>query len=130
MILAADYGMGEAPNSEFRKRLGLEKVFAFQHLSTQKEPLRYNNKMRAYTMNKNFIMNKYFNMLKSGKLRLPRWEDFEDIAQDITNVIKEYDEEKNTEKFTNIGPDDFVHSSLFASVAAMILLPGIQENLD
>ena len=51
-LLASDYGMGEAPNSEFRNRLGLEKVWPFQHLPTQKEPVRYNPKMRAYTMNK------------------------------------------------------------------------------
>lgn len=113
--------MGEAPNSEFRKRLGVEKVLAFQHHGSQKEPIKFNGKMRAYTMNKNYIMNKYFEMLKGGKLRLPRWEDISDLATDARNVIIEYDEDRNTQKFTNVGPDDFVHSSLFASVAAIML---------
>lgn len=120
-ILAADYGMGEAPNSEFRNRLGPEKVLAFQHLPTQKEPIKYNAKMRAYTMNKNYIMNKFFEMLKKGKLRLPRWEDIDELARDVRNVIIEYDEKKNTQKYTNTGPDDFVHSTLFATVAAIML---------
>jgi len=112
--------MGEAPNSEFRKRLGVEKVLAFQHLGAQKEPIKYNAKMRAYTMNKNYIMNKYFELIKNGKLRLPRWEDISHLASDARNVIIEYDEDKNTQKFTNVGPDDFVHSSLFGSIAAIM----------
>lgn len=112
--------MGEAPNSEFRQRLGVEKVIAFQHLPTQKEPIKYNAKMRAYTMNKNYIMNKYFELLKNGKLRLPRWEDIKDLAHDIRNIIIEYDEVKNTQKFSNTGPDDFAHSSLYGVVAGIM----------
>ncbi len=39
MQLAADYGMGDAPNSEIRSRIGYQKVVAFQNLQTQKEEI-------------------------------------------------------------------------------------------
>jgi hypothetical protein len=120
-VLAADYGMGEAPNSEFRARLGPEKVLAFQHIHTQKEIFKYNSKMRAFTLNRNYVMTKYFDMLKRGHLRLPHWEDISDIAQDIRNVIIEFDEVKNTQKFVNTGPDDFVHATIFAVMSLMSL---------
>ncbi len=129
-LLASDYGMGEAPNSEFRNRLGLEKVWPYQHLPTQKEPVRYNPKMRAYTMNKNWVMNKFFTMLKKGKLRLPNYQDIEPMTTDIRNVIIEYDEDKNKEKYTNVGPDDFVHATLFGSMALMMLTDSLRENLQ
>lgn len=127
-ILASDYGMGEAPNSEFRKRLGVEKVFPFQHLPTQKEPMRYNPKMKAYTLNKTFVMNRFFKMVKSERLLFPKWEDFEVMSSDISNVIIDYNEEKNTEKFTNIGPDDFVHATLFATLGLVSLSSNFYED--
>ncbi len=130
ILLASDYGMGEAPNSEFRSRLGLEKVISFQHLPTQKEPIAYNPKMRAYTMNKTFIMNKFFKMIKTGKLKFPAYEDCANILADLRNVLIEYDEEKNTERYTNVGPDDFAHATIFAMVAGLILFEGMQENLS
>lgn len=130
ILLASDYGMGEAPNSEFRNRLGLEKVISFQHLPTQKEPMAYNPRMRAYTLNKTFIMTKFFKMIKSGKLKFPNYNECANILTDLRNVLIEYDEEKNTERYTNVGPDDFVHATIFASVAAMLLFEGAQENLS
>ena len=118
--LAADYGMGEAPNSEFRSRLGADKVIAYQHLNSQKQKVRWNQKMPAYTLNRNAIMNQFFKWLKKGKIVLPHWEDIHEIAHDIRNVIVEYDEDKNKTKYVNIGPDDFVHSTIFAMVSAMM----------
>ena len=132
ILLASDYGMGEAPNSEFRSRLGLAKVMPFQHLPSQKEPMRYNSKMMAYTLNKTNVMNMFFNMLKKGKLRLPKWASSEGIVSDIQNVIIEYDEEKNTQRYTNIGPDDYVHATLFACMAGMFTFEDdrLRENLS
>lgn len=120
-VLAADYGMGEAPNSEFRDRLGPEKVLAFQHIHTQKDIFKYNGKMRAFTLNRNYVLTKFFEMVKKGHLRFPHWEDFGHMAQDVRNIVIEYDEKKNTQKFVNIGPDDFVHASVYAIMALMSL---------
>jgi len=122
--LAADYGMGEAPNSEIRSKVGHQKVIAFQHLPTQKEKIRWNPKMPAYTMNRNQVMNELFQEIKNGNMVLPRWEDFEPFRDDFLNVQMEFDEEKNSMKYISIGPDDAVHSTLFCQVA-LDLMHGI-----
>lgn len=124
--LAADYGMGEAPNSEIRSRIGYNKVIAFQHLPTQKEKIRWNPKMPAYTLNRNQVMNEFFQVIKNRKLVLPRWEDFEPFRDDFLNIQMEFDEEKNNMKYTSIGPDDAVHASLYAQVA-LDLMHGIAK---
>ena len=69
-------------------------------------------------------------MLKKGKLRLPKYEDIESFATDLRNVVIEYDEDKNTEKYTNVGPDDFTHATLFGSMALMMLSDNLRENLQ
>lgn len=122
--LAADYGMGEAPNSEIRSRLGFNRVIAFQHLPTQKERIRWNPKMPAYTLSRNQVMNDFFKTIKDGNLVLPRWEDFEPFKDDFLNVQMEFDEDKNSMKYISIGPDDAVHSSLFCKVS-LDLMHGI-----
>lgn len=119
--LAADYGMGEAPNSEFRDKLGIEKVITYQHLFSQKEMIRWNPKMPAYTLNKNTVLTQFFKWIKQGKIKFPRWEDFSTFEPDLRNVILEFDEEKNTTRYTNVGPDDFVHATVFAMMSAMML---------
>jgi len=35
-MIGADYGLGEAPNAEIKKRLGQDKLVAYQHVPNQK----------------------------------------------------------------------------------------------
>lgn len=123
-ILAADYGMGEAPNSEFRRRLGYNKVIPFQHMANQKQKLLWNNKMPAYTTSKNGIMTEFFQRIKMGEYVFPHYSTFETFVDDLMNVQNEFDETLNKMKFINIGPDDFAHATIFASVAAELLSAG------
>jgi len=115
--LAADYGMGEASNSEIRSKVGFQRVIAFQHIPSQKEKVRWNNKMPAYTLNRNQVMTEFFARVKKGKLKFPRFEDTKSFANDMLNVQMEFDEERNTMRYITIGPDDFVHACIFALVA-------------
>jgi hypothetical protein len=66
-------------------------------------------------------MNKFFDLVKKGKLKFPSWDTFYPFAADIQNVIVEFDEEKNTTKYSNIGPDDFVHSTVFSMISTLIV---------
>jgi len=115
--LAADYGMGEAPNAEIRSRIGDDKVVAFQHNATQKEFCKYNHKLPAYIINRTQSMLMLFNMLKKRKVVLPKWEYSKPFADDIMNIQAEYNEEQTTMKYINIGPDDFFHATLYAILA-------------
>ena len=119
--IAADYGMGEASNSEFRRRLGVDKVIAFQHLPNQKEIVRWNPKLPAYTLNRTQIMADIFSEMQRGNFELPAWDDDTDrFMQDILNIQIDYKEESNIMRYENIGPDDFFHATLFATVAARL----------
>jgi hypothetical protein len=115
--IAADYGMGEAANSEIRSRIGYEKVIAFQHLQTQKEKVRWNTKMPAYTLARSQVLDDLFSMIKKREIKFPRWDEMRHFADDFLNVQIEYDEDRNTAKYINIGPDDAVHALCFALVS-------------
>ena len=118
--VAADYGMGEAANAELRSRLGYEKVIAFQHLPNQKEKVKWNSKMPAYTLSKNQIMDEFFAQIKKGKIKFPKWDDTRHFGDDFLNIQIEYDEERNISRYINIGPDDAAHSTLFAWIAGRL----------
>ncbi len=115
--IASDYGMGEAANSEIRSRIGFDKVIAFQHLQTQKEKVKWNPKMPAYTLARGQVLDDLFSMVKKRRIKFPRWEDTRHFADDFLNVQIEYDEDRNTSKYINIGPDDTVHALCFAIVS-------------
>ena len=116
--IASDYGMGEASNSEFRKRLGVEKVISFQHLPNQKELVRWNAKLPAYTLNRTQVMANFFSDFEKGNIILPKWDDNTDtFMQDILNIQIDYNEDTNVMRYINTGPDDFYHATLFAALA-------------
>ncbi|MCK5613646.1 phage terminase large subunit family protein [Candidatus Pacearchaeota archaeon] len=119
--LAADYGMGEAPNSEIRSRIGYQKVIAFQHMASQKKRINWNADMPAYTMNRNQVMTEVFDHIRKGKLLFPQLSDVEECIEDILNIQTEFNEELGRMKFTNMGPDDFFHATLFAILANQML---------
>lgn len=125
MVLAADNGMGEASNSEFRKRMGAEKVAAFQHLPSQKNTIDWNEKIPAYTLNRTRIIDKFFAAVKDGKIRFPKWGDSYTFLEDVENVILDYDDTRNIRRYDNVGPDDFMHATLFAATSFKIY-----KNLD
>ena len=77
--------------------------------------------MPAYTLSRNQIMNEFFQSIRNNKIVFPRWEDVEPFKDDFLNVQMDFDEEKNSMKFTSIGPDDATHSTLYAQVALDLL---------
>jgi len=118
LFIAADYGMGEASNAEIRKRVGENKLIAFQHVNTQKEKMRYNNKMNAYTLNRTECMSLLFNAIKGGIVRFRSPLDMDIFFNDILNIYAEYDDELGTMRYINSGPDDFFHALLYVIFAS------------
>ena len=118
LFLAADYGMGEASNAEIRKRIGQDKLIAFQHVNSQKERARWNGKLGAFTLNRTESITLIFNALKKGIIRFPSALDMDLFFEDILNIYAEYDEEVGTLRYVNSGPDDFFHALLYAIFAS------------
>lgn len=127
LIAGTDYGLGEASNSELRSRLGDDKIIAYQHLGTQKDRIRWNPRMRAYTLSRNTTMTQFFNKIKKKKIIFPRWEDFKPFAKDILSVAIDYDEEKGKMTYINSEPDDALHSILYGALA-LELVEGMSDE--
>lgn len=118
VLIGADYGMGEAANSEIRSRIGFEKLIAYQHLGIQKARTKWNKDMIAYTLSKNQTVSEFFQSIRSRQIVFPRWSQFKDFAVDLLAVYIEYDEEKGTYKFVNDKPDDSLHAILYGKLAS------------
>lgn len=115
--VCADYGMGEASNSVIRKALGYEKVISFQHLPAQKEIIKWNPKIPAYTLNRTNVMSNIFHKCKSQAVIFPKRSDrMDDLLQDFLNIQMDYNVETNVMKYVNPAPDDFFHATLFAII--------------
>jgi len=70
-IIGADFGLGEAPTAEIRKRIGFEKVISYQHVPTQKEKMQYNAKLPAYTLSRTSVMTDFFTKIKQRRIEFP-----------------------------------------------------------
>jgi hypothetical protein len=115
-LIGADYGLGEAANSEIRKRIGeSSRLIALQHLGTQKQKALWNQRMNAYTLGRNITMTEIFARIRRQEIVFPRWEDFEPFAKDLLAISIEYDEEKNKMRYINSDPDDSLHAILYST---------------
>jgi len=117
LAIGADHGMGEASNSELRNRLGAHRVVAFQHQANQKEEIKWNSKMNAYTLSRTQIMTRFFSDIKKGKFIFPQWEDWEPFARDILAPVVDYDKDKTKMFYVNSKPDDIFHAMIYGTTA-------------
>ena len=124
--VASDYGMGEAPNSELRARIGYEKVVAFQHSGTQKNKIQWNDKMPAYTLNRTKVMTEFFENIKNLRIEFPHTVSMDSFKEDIMNIQIDYDEERGFMKYINIGPDDFAHACIFGTIACELMFGAVK----
>lgn len=128
-LIGADYGLGEAVNSELRKRLGdSSRLIAMQHHGTQKQKGQWNQRMNAYTLGRNINMTELFSRIRRKEIVFPRWEDFEPFARDILAISIEYDEEKSKMRYINSEADDVFHSMLYGVFVADIYTKLIQGS--
>lgn len=117
VALGADHGLGEATNSELRSKLGQHKVIAFQHQANQKEEIRWNAKMKAYTLGRTPIMTRFFSEIKAGKFIFPQWDEWEPFAKDILAPVIDYDKDKIKMFYVNSRPDDTFHALIYGKTA-------------
>lgn len=119
--IGADFGMGEASNSEIRKSIGYDKLVAYQFSDSVKQLTQYNPKIPGYILNKSKVIDMFIDNLKNGKILLPRYSDFKPHEREFTNLNIEYDERFNKRKYTKIGTDDGLMSAIFCYMAALIV---------
>jgi hypothetical protein len=118
VLLGADYGLGEFTNAELRKKIGFERVIAYQHQGNQKDRIHWNKKMFAYTTSRTRVMTELFTKVKRRQIVFPHWDYFETFGKDFLAIGIEYDELKRKMKYVNNDPDDALHAVLYACLVA------------
>jgi len=118
--IGADYGLGEASNSEIRASIGHCNLVPFFHSGNQKERLKYNMTMGAMTTNRVRVMTEFFTLIKKRKIEFPCWEDFEPFANDIMAVGIDYSVDNTKMKYVNAEPDDSLHAMLYAILCCQL----------
>jgi uncharacterized membrane protein YhdT len=102
-----------------------ERLIAFRYSGNQKAMGKWNKEGQEYVISRNQVMTEFFQLIKKGQVEFPRWSEFEPFAQDILNIVIEYDKLMGSYKFVNDGPDDALHAMIFAYMAYKLI-----ENLE
>jgi hypothetical protein len=116
VFFSADNGMGAAPNSLIRNKIGYEKLFGFQFVPNQKEKAKWHvvqgstqEQINAYfTVSKIIAYDQFFYEIKNNKWEFPKWEDFKEYGKEVLNVEQQFDEDRNKYIYTHLteNPDD------------------------
>ena len=117
-LIGTDYGLGEAPNSVIREKIGHERLVPYFHHGAQKKRIAWNGQTGAFITSRNKVMTEFFQDIKNGKWIFPEYESFKSYVKDIMAPVADIDPEKHTYKFVNAAPDDTVHSCIFAKLVA------------
>ena len=115
-FFSADNGMGAAPNSLIRNRLGFEKLFGFQFVPNQKDKVKWHvvqgtsqEEINAYyTVSKVTAYDQFFYEIKDSMWDFPMWDQFGPYGKEICNVEQQFNEEKSKYLYTHApeNPDD------------------------
>jgi len=120
--VGADYGMGFYPNKLLTERYGPARVHQFQYAFTITQKVIYKSKLFRYLVYRTPVMSDIFNAIKSRKILLPAWEDFQyPFAEDILNIVSDYSEARRMTRYDKPRgtTDDTFHSMVFCFLASM-----------
>lgn len=123
-LVGVDWGHGWGMNNMLRRQLGSERVMIFQHLPRQKENMKWDPIGLKFQLKRNFWVSELFVALKSGKIRFPKWREFEPFARDILAVYTEFSEYTREMRYDHRSsdPDDFMHSLIYCKLAGDTLI--------
>lgn len=123
-LVGVDWGHGWGMNNMLRRQLGNDKVMVFQHLPKQKQNMKWDQIGQKFQLKRNHWISELFVSLKNGRIRFPRWREFEPFARDILSVYTEYSEYTREMKYDHRSsdPDDFMHSLIYCKLAGDTLI--------
>jgi hypothetical protein len=118
----ADWGSGFMENLELQQKSRPVQVWQFYSSGTQKAKVSWNKKGKFWVINRNSVIGDLFTSIKAGKIRLPRWKEFEPHSMDFLCVFPDYHSQTRMLYYNHPGdvPDDVVHATNYARTAALI----------
>lgn len=134
----ADAGHGWGMIQDLWKLLpnGRRRVIPVQYQKPTSQPIVMDKRDRKLLVNRTRIMNRFLNLMKRKRIRLPEWEPFYNgglsessrgFGQDVLTLREEHDYSNNTVKFVHSDPDDGFHAMLYGEMAATIHYGRVNE---
>ena len=120
--VGADYGMGFYPNKILTAKYGPQRIHQFQYGFTLTQKVIFKPKLLRYLVYRTPVMSDIFNAIKSQKIMLPAWEDFQTpFADDVLSIFSDYSEARRMTRFDKPrgATDDTFHSMVFCFLASM-----------
>ena len=122
--IGADWGHGWGVNSRLMRDLGKQRVMQFNYSTSLGERKRWDGDAYKWIINRNAVMNEFFQSVKEEQFMFPAWGEFEPYAKDILAEYVEYNERTRTMLYDHPidQPDDALHSLIYCKLAADILM--------
>jgi len=123
-IIGVDYGGGFDRNHDLVTTFGPRKVAQYQYAGLS-GLVKWQSQLNRFIANRTEVMSMFFNAIKKGHIRFPRWEEFKPFAEDFLNIYSEYREDRHTIVYDKLidGTDDAFHSALYCFLASMLSHP-------
>ena len=118
-VAGADWGAGVSQNQKLMKKFPHNFVQYFESEGA-KAPIKWNKDMLAFVISRSQLHAALFSLLRRGRIRGPKWSEFEIYAKDILAIETAYNTsfKRITYDHPVEKPDDFFHSLMFALVSA------------
>lgn len=128
-LIGADWGVGMIQNIQLVNALGEESVVQLWHTSRKGvggagQRAVWHAKSRKWHLARTRVLTDTFEMIKNMQVVFPRKEESEVFIKDILAEQLELREETGTLFYTNVEPDDGLHSLTFLTLAAELYIRG------
>ncbi len=130
-LIGADWGAGHVQNLTLVNRFGENAVAQMWHTgmkaaggSKAQNRAKFEPKTRKWHLARTAVLTDTFEDLRKGRIRFPRYEECEELFKHILAESLEFDVRTNRASYTNVDPDDGLHSLCYAQLAGELLIKG------
>lgn len=123
VLAGCDWGSGFVQNKDLALALtGMCDVIQMYESSAKKRGIGYTKGSGIYTLNRTAGLAHVFQLIKARNIVLPRWQDFQEFAEDFTCIFEDYNQAIRQLVYDHPEnmPDDATHSLMFALMAMRV----------
>ncbi len=129
-LIGADWGAGHVQNLQLVNALGEDRVAQMWHTgmnaagSKAAPRAKFEPKTRKWHLARTMVLTDTFQTLRQARCTLPRAEDNELLFKHLLAESLEFRPESNRSFYTNVDPDDGLHSLTYAMLAGELMIRG------
>ena len=129
-LIGADWGAGHVQNIQLINRLGDQCVAQMWHTGMRGAGggkamrAKWEPKTRKYHLARTRVLTDTFETMRQQRCTFPRIEECGEFFDHIMAEVMEYNDKTNTQMYTNVEPDDGLHSLTYAMLAGELFIAG------